>query len=470
MANIFISHSTIDKGLADYLCNAFEEHGLSCWIAPRNIVPGAEWASSITNAIHEADVFFVLYSKNSIKSSQVTKEIGIADRKGKYMLPYKIDDTEPEGAFDYYLTGCQWVVVNPETGDYKIDELCEIFHGIIQKREEAKTAEAGDVKEESEPQKVVEVTMSQSVPVQKPVQKTPQVNKTTQVNKTPQVDKTAQVNKSTSVKQPKKNTAAMKERRRLFVGGGICLALLVCVIVAVVLLISGLNKDKDNPSASNSGLFNNIGSTSAKDFEYKEVDGFIVITGYTGTETDIVIPSEIDGKTVALIDEKAFYGCSNLTSVEIPNTIRDISAYAFYKCSSLTSVAIPDSVVFIGEHAFEECTSLTQIRLPDSVVLIDDFAFYKCTELANIRMSVNVEEIGSYAFAACGKLELVTLPDTLKTIGDMTFAFCVSMDEITIPDSIEGISASTFSGCKTITVYYKDGSYTNDIHEIIEQL
>ena len=52
MANIFISHSTIDGKLANYLCESFESRGLSCWIAPRNITPGEEWATSITNAIY----------------------------------------------------------------------------------------------------------------------------------------------------------------------------------------------------------------------------------------------------------------------------------------------------------------------------------------------------------------------------------------------------------------------------------
>jgi len=135
MANIFLSHSTIDGELANYICESFESRGLSCWIAPRNIRPGEDWASSITNAISEADVFFILYSKHSIKSSQCAKEIGIADRKKKYIIPYKIDDTEPEGAFDYYLTGCQWFIIDPSTGEYKMDELCDAIKGVILQKE-----------------------------------------------------------------------------------------------------------------------------------------------------------------------------------------------------------------------------------------------------------------------------------------------------------------------------------------------
>ncbi len=528
MANIFISHSTIDGELANFLCESFEARGLSCWIAPRNIMPGAEWATSITNAINEANVFFVLYSKNSIKSSQVTKEIGIADRKGKYMLPYKIDDTEPEGAFDYYLTGCQWVIVDPSSGDYKIDELCEIIRKIVKQNGATRTAENNNVTQPVAPEKkenkiihhitptVAEVNQrpiqpvveqrsaqqsaqpvvtqrpvqqpAQSVMTQRPVQQPAQSVVTQRPVQQPAQPAVAQrptqqpvqTVAAQQVQQPvlkvvqptktKKNSVAMKERRRLLVGGGIVLGLLVCVIVAAVMLIGGLNKDGDSPSLSGDGIFSNFQATSAKDFDYQEVDGHIVITGYNGTNTEIVIPAEIDGKTVSMIGDKAFYGCGNLTSVEIPDTVGSISSYAFYKCSGLISVIIPNSVAYIGEHAFEECTSLTQIRLPDSVVTIDSFAFNKCTALTNIRMSMSVEEIGSYAFATCEKLEMVTLPDTLKTIGDMSFAYCTSMGEITIPDGVESVSPTTFSGCNTIIVYYKGGSYNNDISGITDQL
>lgn len=446
MANIFISHSTIDKGLADYLCNAFEERGLSCWIAPRDIVPGAEWAVSITNAIAAADVLFVLYSKNSIKSTQVTKEIGIADRKGKYILPYKIDDTEPEGAFDYYLTGCQWVVVDPATGDYKIDELCENIRRVIKERE---NKEAEDIKEkeniEAEAIKDLEntersVTKTEAVVKPKPIQQ--------------------------------QRTAAQKERRRLFIGGGILLAVLLFVIVGVIfigtLIIRGNRNDSQN--ADQDGLTNIFNTVESDDFEYEVSNGSIMITGYIGEDTDIIIPEEIDELPVKYLEEKIFYCDTDITSVVIPEGVTEIPKFAFYKCTNLSSVTIPDSVVIIGEHSFEGCTSLSKLVLSDNVNIIDDFAFNNCTGLTELTMGNGVTAIGNYTFATCEALTEIQLPDSVNSIGNMAFAYCTAMSEITVPDEILTISENAFSGCLTITVHYKDNTYSYDISELVLEL
>ncbi|MGN1107368.1 MAG: toll/interleukin-1 receptor domain-containing protein, partial [Huintestinicola sp.] len=71
MADIFISHSSKDKEVADYLCRQLEENGFSCWIAPRDILPGSDWASSISKAIFDASMVLLIYSRNSAESDQV---------------------------------------------------------------------------------------------------------------------------------------------------------------------------------------------------------------------------------------------------------------------------------------------------------------------------------------------------------------------------------------------------------------
>lgn len=481
MANIFLSHSTIDGELANYICESFESRGLSCWIAPRNIRPGEDWASSITNAISEADVFFILYSKHSIKSSQCAKEIGIADRKKKYIIPYKIDDTEPEGAFDYYLTGCQWFIIDPSTGEYKMDELCDAIKGVILQKydEEQQLAETvpvqnnvSDVRSEVvlsqtvEPRIKTDMLVSQSVPKVAP-------KETVSVKNPERVEKPVQ-RKTTSAKTQKttrKRTKAQKERRNLLIGGICVLALIFIVgvigITAIVRSVTG----NENASSEQGGLFNKPnGTTPAKYFEYKEVDGYIIVMSYTGTDGNVVIPSEIDGKKVMALGGKIFFCNEFVTSVELPDTIVEIPTYAFYKCTNLEKVVIPEGIKFIGMHAFEECTSLTTVQIPDSVVTIGDFAFCKCTNLSNIEMSGNVQSIGMYSFSNCEMLSTIALPDTLVSVGDMAFAYCTSMNEVTIPTGIEKISVNVFSGCQDITVYYDGASYTNDISAVVEKL
>ncbi len=431
MADIFISHSVVDKELANYLCNAFEANGLSCWIAPRNIVPGTEWADSITNAISDCAVLLVVYSKNSLRSSQVAKEIGMADRKHKYIIPYKIDDSEPEGAFDYYLSGCQWVIPNLETGDYKIQEMCHTLKDVVMKSKMTAYQTQNAVQQPM--QQPIQQVVQQ--PVQKPVQ--PPVQ---QLVQQPIRQPIQQVMPQKSVAKPSakvNNTAAKKERRKIMLGFGVAAAVCIALMIGIISCVSLSKKGNEDM------------------FEYMEVNGHILVTSYIGTESEVVIPSEIDGMTVGAVDVKAFFNNDIVTSVELPDTIVEIQGYTFYKCSNLTEVIIPDSVKFIGIHAFEDCTSLTTIDLPDSLITIEDFAFNNCANLTNIRMSKSVESIGMYAFASCEKLEGVELPDSLLSMGEMSFAYCTSMTEVTIPASVQNVPETAFMGCDNINIMYQ---------------
>ena len=96
----------------------------------------------------------------------------------------------------------------------------------------------------------------------------------------------------------------------------------------------------------------------------------------------VSIPKEVsyNGKkySVTSIGNSAFFGCSGLTSVTIPNSVTSIGYEAFDGCSGLTSVTIPNSVTSIGISAFDGCSSLTSVTIPDSVTSIGDYAFYDC--------------------------------------------------------------------------------------------
>lgn len=122
-------------------------------------------------------------------------------------------------------------------------------------------------------------------------------------------------------------------------------------------------------------------------FSYVEYGDGIIITGYTGDKTELVIPGAIDGKKVVGIEDNAFWGCSNLMSMTIPDSVISIGEFAFFGCSGLTSMAIPDSVTWIGERAFKGCSGLTSITIPDSVASIGYWAFSGCSGLTSITVS-----------------------------------------------------------------------------------
>lgn len=96
---------------------------------------------------------------------------------------------------------------------------------------------------------------------------------------------------------------------------------------------------------------------------------------------NVIIPEEIeyDSKTykVTSIGDKAFYKCTGLTSISIPNSVTRIGTDAFYHCAGLTEITFPSSLEYIGDYAFSLCTGLTSITIPNSVAHIGNRAFLR---------------------------------------------------------------------------------------------
>ncbi|MBQ9945597.1 MAG: leucine-rich repeat protein [Clostridia bacterium] len=166
---------------------------------------------------------------------------------------------------------------------------------------------------------------------------------------------------------------------------------------------------------------------------------------------NITIPSTLGGYPVTSIGFYAFYGCTGLTSVTIPDSVTRIRYEAFYGCTGLTSVTIPDSVTSIGESAFSRCTGLTSITIPDSVTSIGESAFSGCIGFTSVTIPDSVTSIGSFAFSGCTGLTSVTIPDSVTYIEGYAFADCTRLTAITIPDSVTSIEYCAFSGCSGLT-------------------
>ena len=132
---------------------------------------------------------------------------------------------------------------------------------------------------------------------------------------------------------------------------------------------------------------------------------------------NIEIPASVSYKgitySVTSIVYRAFYNCSSLTSVTIPDSVTSIGWNAFYWCTSLTSVTIGNSVTSIGEYAFSGCDSLTFVTIPDSVTSIGEYAFSGCTSLTSVTIGNGVTRIGEDAFYYCKSLTSVTYEGTV---------------------------------------------------------
>ena len=200
---------------------------------------------------------------------------------------------------------------------------------------------------------------------------------------------------------------------------------------------------------------------------------------------------------VASIGRSAFYGCTSLTSVSIPNSVNEIGEYAFQEtpwleqrkeeqgavyagrcviackkslasaiikegterlcdysfsdCKSLISVTIPEGVTEIGREAFCRCTGLTNVTIPKGVTKIGGGAFLGCTGLTSVTIPEEVTEIGWSAFEGCMGLTSVTISENVTSIGKWAFSGCKSLTNVTIPAGVTYINGYVFAGCTGLT-------------------
>jgi hypothetical protein len=114
--DVFISHSSKDKPIADAICTNLEVAGIRCWIAPRDIAPGEDWPTAITKAIAQSRVMVLVFSANSNSSEDVSRELMLAASSKLVIVPFKIENVEPEPGKQYYLARTHWLdAMNPPT-------------------------------------------------------------------------------------------------------------------------------------------------------------------------------------------------------------------------------------------------------------------------------------------------------------------------------------------------------------------
>ena len=154
---------------------------------------------------------------------------------------------------------------------------------------------------------------------------------------------------------------------------------------------------------------------------------------------------------IVRIGLQAFYYCSALESVELPNTLTVIEDMAFTNCSGLTSLVIPNSVTDIRYYAFSGCSGLTSVVIPDAVVKLGAGAFGGCSSLTSLEIPKYLTEIKDYTFVGCSSLTSVEIPDSVVTIGARAFASCKKLDRVTIGKSVASIGVRGFANIDALT-------------------
>ena len=180
-------------------------------------------------------------------------------------------------------------------------------------------------------------------------------------------------------------------------------------------------------------------------FEYIVLeDGTAQITDYTGSETELVIPSEIDGHTVTSLRESALYHSPSLVSVSIPETVTDIGYKAFGHCMNLTDINVADGN--------ENYCSVDGVLFSKDKKMIVSYPAGKTQTAYSI--PEGVENISSYAFRDNEYLESITIPDGVTSIGTSAFESCTSLADISFPESVVSVGVDAVYN----TAYFKDDS------------
>jgi hypothetical protein len=107
--DVFISYSTQDKAAADAICHGLETNGVRCWIAPRDVRPGADWQQEILDAIAGSKAVVLVFTAHTNQSENVKKEVSAAVNAKAVVIPFMIEDVSPEGALKYHLEGVHWL-------------------------------------------------------------------------------------------------------------------------------------------------------------------------------------------------------------------------------------------------------------------------------------------------------------------------------------------------------------------------
>ena len=466
--DVFISYSHRDAQIADAVCHRFEEAGIRCWYAPRNIQPGDEWADAIINALEGSRIMILIFTDYSNSSIQVRREVDTAVSFGKAIIPFKCSDVMPSGSMRYYLSTLHWMDALNADMDDSINRLLILAKSILSGEssdrhivqttpespsatstgpEDDRTARTTPLKEEQGILKkwlpliiavaVIAVAIAVFAVISRSPRKSTQED-TSQIVAADGADESAgdskdvvteenteketvsddgvQVGTADGETQPEEKEEVSDDDVQAGAADGETQREESPYV---------LDEDNDSPEAENY-LYTR---------EYD--DAGIRLDRYFGPEVaEMKIPEIIDGLPVTQIGEKCFEDHTYIEKLVLPETLETIQYRAFYGCTNLKEMNIPSSLVNVLGWAFAH-TGFVNVQFPDTFEALDYGAFY-----------------------GCDSLETVVLPENVDYIGADTFRNGNSLISVTLPAAEIEIDAKAFDADSGVTLIGVAGSYT----------
>ena len=253
------------------------------------------------------------------------------------------------------------------------------------------------------------------------------------------------------------------------------------------------------------------------DYGYTLVNTVAMICAYKGKDTEITLPSELDGYTVTAVTDDAVSGKTSIKRITLSDTVVNVGEGAFVGCSSLEYVFIGSSVAVLHSGAFDGCKALKEIevssanksfssvdgvlyngdktvllrcpeavekeelKLPATVGAVEagafsfckgvkkvelpdgcalgERAFYYCMDLEDITFGEGLEDIPEKCFFGCVMLKEIAVPEGVKSIGNYAFFGCISVKKATLPASVESIGDNVFKNCSALKTIETAGEY-----------
>src|SRR5579864_9371455 len=129
--DVFISYSSKDKVIAEAVCGMLEGRDIRCWIAPRDITPGADWGASIVKAISDCRVMVLIFSAHSNQSEQVKREVERAVFRQRALLPLRIEDVPLSPSLEYFISTPHWLDAMTGPLQRHLERLAEAIHLLL---------------------------------------------------------------------------------------------------------------------------------------------------------------------------------------------------------------------------------------------------------------------------------------------------------------------------------------------------